>query len=479
MDASVSQSTIPVVVDLDGTLILGDLFWESIFQLLRRSPWLIVMLPLWALMGKARLKYEIAERVDLDAQAQLYRKEVLGLLASARGEGRPIVLATGSPKRFALAIARHLGFFDRVLSSTKTVNLTASRKAGELQMLYGTGGFDYIGNSADDIAIFEVARNAVVVASDKKARRWQFSHDADLIEPDKWTWRTVLRMLRVHQWLKNVLIFVPLVLDHKLGEATLVRDALIAFVAYSATASAIYILNDFFDLPLDRRHPRKRTRPFASGQLQIPFGIWSMAGLLLVAIVCASMLNPLFQLVLAGYMVMTTAYSVSLKRMLLIDVFVLAGLYAMRILAGTVAIGAEPSFWLLAFSIFFFMSLALAKRYVELDQTGVQEGERIAGRAYRAEDKPILSTAGIGAGSTAALVLALYINSPDVYRNYFYAWMIWPLAPIILYIILRIWVLAGRGELDDDPVVFIISDWRSQLMIALGSALLLAAAIRW
>ena len=204
-----------------------------------------------------------------------------------------------------------------------------------------------------------------------------------------------------------------------------------------------------------------------------------MGVLLAIAAVAAATLNPLFQLVLLGYLVMTTAYSVAMKRMLLIDVFVLAGLYAMRILAGTVAIAAEPSFWLLAFSIFFFMSLALAKRYVELDQTDVPDGERIAGRGYRTEDKPILSAAGIGAGSTAALVLALYINSPDVYRNYFHSWMIWPLAPIILYIILRIWVLAGRGELHDDPVVFIISDWRSQLMIAVASALLLAAAVPW
>lgn len=479
MDVSVSQSTIPVVADLDGTLITGDLFWENLFQMLRYKPWLIVMVPIWLAMGKARLKYEIAERVELDAQALLYRKSVVELLSAARSEGRPIVLATGSPKRFALAVARHLGLFDRVLSSTKTTNLTASRKAGELQMLYGSGGFDYVGNSADDIAIFEVARHAVVVAPDKKARRWQFSHDADLIETEKWSWRTVLRMLRVHQWLKNMLIFVPLILDHKLGEMSLVGDAVIAFVAFSATASAIYILNDFFDLPIDRRHPRKRSRPFASGVLQIPFGLVSMGILLLIAAGAAAMLNPLFQLVLVGYLITTTAYSVALKRMLLIDVFVLAGLYAMRILAGTVAVAAEPSFWLLAFSIFFFMSLALAKRYVELDQTGVEIGKRIAGRGYRAEDKPILSAAGIGAGSTAALVLALYINSPEVYRTYFHSWMIWPLAPIILYIILRIWVLAGRGELHDDPVVFIISDWRSQLMIALGSALLLAAAMPW
>lgn len=479
MDATPLPHTTPVVVDLDGTLIAGDLFWESLFQMLRRRPWLIFMLPVWIAQGKARIKHEICERVELEPDSLLYRKAVIDLLAAEKAAGRPIVLATGSPKKFAVGVARFLGIFDRVLSSSRTVNLTSHRKAQELRALYGDGGFDYIGNSGDDIAIFDIARKAVVVAPDKKAKHWQFSHDAELIETPRRSLNSYLRLLRVHQWLKNALIFVPLLLDHQLGNLAMLKAASIAFVAFSAAASAVYILNDFFDLPLDRRHPSKKNRPLASGLISVPAAMAIMALMLAFATVLASLLTPLFGIVLAGYLLLTTAYSLFLKRMLLIDVFTLAGLYATRIFAGSIVIGVANSFWLLAFSIFFFLSLALAKRFVELYQTGIPEGQRIAGRGYRAEDREIVAMAGLSSGCTAAVVLALYINSPQVFEIYRNAWMLWPLSPIILYITTRIWILAGRGELDDDPVVFIISDWRSQVMIALGCVLIIAASIPW
>ncbi len=479
MDAIAEKSTLPVVVDLDGTLIAGDLFWESLFQLLRRKPWMVFLLPLWLLAGKARLKHEISERVEIDPSGLLYRKAVINVLIAERAAGRPLVLATGSARKFATAVAKHLGLFQHILATSKTENMTSHRKARRLRDAYGDGGFDYVGNSADDIAIFEIARKAIVVSPDKKARRWQFSHGAELIETPKRSWRTFLKLLRVHQWLKNSLIFVPLILDHKLGSADHLRDCVIAFVAFSAAASAIYIVNDFFDMPLDRRHASKRHRPIASGLVSVPAGLAVAGVMLAVSAAAASFLSPAFWAVLGLYLVLTTAYSVSLKRMLLIDVFTLAGLYAMRLLAGTVAASAAPSFWLLAFAMFFFLSLALSKRYVELRQTGVAEGERIAGRGYRSEDKAIVAMAGIASGCAAAVVLALYINSPEVFANYMHAWMVWPLAPIILYLIIRIWVLAGRGELHDDPVVFIISDWRSQLMIAIGAGLLLVASLPW
>lgn len=479
MDAIAELKHAPVVVDLDGTLIAGDLFWEGLIEMLRRRPWLVLWVPFWLMAGKPRLKHEIAERVEIDAASLLYRKGVIDLLLAEKSAGRPIILATGSPKKFAIAIARHLGIFDRVMSSTRTVNLTSHRKAHELRGLYGDGGFDYIGNSGDDIAIFDIARKAVVVATDNTARHWQFSHDAELIETPRRSWKTYFKLMRVHQWLKNALIFVPLILDHKLSNMNLLLGCALAFVSFSAAASAIYIVNDFFDLAHDRRHATKKNRPLASGVMHVPGAFATMVVLLAVSAFVASFLPPAYWFVLALYIGMTTAYSVFLKRMLLIDVFTLAGLYAMRLLAGMVAIEVEASFWLLAFSIFFFLSLALAKRHVELHHTGVAEGERIAGRGYRAEDKDILAMAGLACCCTAALVLALYINSPEVYENYAHRWMIWPLAPIILYIMMRIWVLAGRGELHDDPVVFIISDWRSQLMIGLGSGLLLAAALPW
>lgn len=476
MDARSEAVTIPLAIDLDGTLIATDLLWEGLFGLLRRNPLFLFLVPYWiASGGPARLKAEIASRVHLDAAALPYREAVVERIRRERAKGRRIILATGSPRPFAEAIAAHLGIFDAVHATENGVNLTASRKRDLLVGHHGEAGFDYAGNSRPDIHIFDAARQAIVVAPDRPAAGWARAHHADMIEAPKTGWRTVLKMLRVHQWLKNTLIAVPVILSHEYFNPLMVMQCVIAFIAFSATASAIYIVNDFFDLPLDRLHATKRNRPFASGALSIPFGLKSVAVLLGVAVVAASFLDPLFWLVLGGYLIATTAYSLALKRMLLIDVLTLAGLYTVRILAGAAATGTGVSFWLLAFSVFFFLSLALVKRFVELKDTDIEEGKRLAGRGYRREDFEVISQAGLGAGFAAVLVLALYIDSDAVKAMYTTPWMIWPLAPLVLYIILRIWVLARRGEMHEDPVVFIMRDWRSQLMAGLGALMLLIA----
>jgi 4-hydroxybenzoate polyprenyltransferase len=277
----------------------------------------------------------------------------------------------------------------------------------------------------------------------------------------------------VHQWSKNTLIAVPMVLSHEYFNTTMILQCVLAFISFSAVASAIYIVNDFFDLALDRQHPTKRNRPFASGALSIPFGLASIGILLVVGIGAGLMVSWPFMGVLAGYIVITTAYSLALKRMLLIDVLTLAGLYTVRVIAGAAATGVGVSFWLLAFSMFFFLSLALVKRYVELGSPSLIPGERIAGRGYRCEDRDVVAQAGMASAFSSALVLALYMNSEAVRELYPHPWVVWPLSPIVLYLTMRVWVLGRRGEMHDDPVVFIISDWRSQIVIALGAMLLL------
>ncbi len=477
MDAKVDSRAIPLAVDLDGTLIATDLLWEGLFLLLRRNPLYLFLLPLWLAGGKARLKCEIAERVTLDAASLPYRAELIARLAAEKAEGRRIVLATAAPHRFAEAVAAHLGLFDAVLCTDRTRNLASHAKRDALVAEFGDGGFDYAGNGRADIAIFEHARQTLVVAPDRHAARWQSRHGGEVMPAPRPSFRTVLKMLRVHQWLKNSLIAVPVVLSHQYLDFAAVVACVLAFVSFSAAASAIYILNDFLDLQVDRRHATKRMRPFASGALSIPFGLAAVGILLTLSLGIGLLLPPLFMLVLTGYLIATTAYSLSLKRMLLIDVLTLAGLYTMRILAGSAATQAPWSFWLLAFSIFFFLSLALVKRYVELRNSVLPEGERIAGRGYRAEDHDIIAMAGMASSFSAALVLALYIDSQSVFENYTYPWLIWPLAPIILYITMRVWILARRDEMHEDPIVFIIRDWRSQLVMAFGAVLLLGAGM--
>ena len=477
MDARSDKRAIPLAVDLDGTLIATDLLWEGLFLLLRKNPLYLFMVPIWLISGPARLKCEIAARIDIDAAGLPYRAEVLSRLREERADGRKIILATGTPRKFAEAIAAHLGLFDKVLATDGAHNLTSGRKKAVLVETYGDGGFDYAGNSRHDLRVFDSARQAIVVAPDRHAARWQSSHGCELLETPKPTIKTVVKMLRAHQWLKNGLIVVPMVLSHEYFNVGMLTACVLAFVAFSAAASAIYIINDFFDLALDRRHPTKRNRPFASGLLSMPFGFASVGVLLTVSFVTSLFLPIEFMGVLAAYLVATTAYSFSIKRMLLIDVLTLAGLYTVRILAGAAATQVDVSFWLLAFSIFFFLSLALVKRYVELRSTALTVGERIAGRGYRAEDQEIVAQAGMASAFSSALVLALYIDSDAVRELYTKPWLVWPLAPIVLYLTMRVWILARRDEMHDDPVVFIIRDWRSQLVAAIGAILLVIAGM--
>lgn len=475
MNVRVQNSTdLPLAVDLDGTLIAADLLWEGIFQLLKKNPLFFFMLPVWLMDGKARLKAEIASRIDFDASILPYRQEFLDFLNAEKATGREIVLVTAAAEPFARAVAAHLGIFSAVHSSAGDLNLAAHRKAALLVEHYGKGGFDYAGNDRADIPVFEAARAAIVVAPDRTAHRYQQTTGARRFERNTPGLKTYVKMLRVHQWLKNLLVFAPAILAHQITNPDVLLSSLGAFAAFCAAASAIYIINDILDLPLDRQHATKRNRPFANGTLSIPFGLSVSGGLMAAAIAVCVFLPPIFAVVIGLYIIATTAYSLAVKRMLLIDVLCLAGLYTLRIIGGKAAADLPLSFWLIAFSMFFFLSLALVKRYVELQTSKVSERDRIAGRGYRPEDMAIVGQAGISSAFTAALVLSLYIQSQEIVGYYSSPWLIWPLVPIVLYIVIRIWILAYRREMHDDPVVFIATDWRSQIFVAFGALLMIA-----
>lgn len=478
MDERLKSQDVPLAVDLDGTLIATDLLWESAFVLLKKNALYVFLFPFWLLSGKAYLKQQIARRIVIDASLLPYRKEFLDYLRQEHARGRRLVLATAAAEPLAQLVASELGIFETVLATTGSNNLSSHNKARALTEHYGPKGFDYAGNDRADIAVFAAARDVVVVAPDRAAARFQMANGSRLFEKNAPGIKPYLKMLRVHQWLKNLLVFVPAILAHTIFFPEVLLASVLAFVAFSAAASAIYILNDIIDLPLDRQHTRKRSRPFASGVLSIPFGLKVSALLLLIAAATCFFLPPIFALVIGLYLVATTAYSLVLKRALLVDVICLAALYTLRLLGGTAATEIPQSFWLMAFAMFFFLSLALVKRYVELQHSTVTEKDRIAGRGYRPEDRDIVGQSGVASGFTAVVVLALYINSAAVQELYTYPWLIWPLVPIVLYIIMRVWILAHRKEMDDDPVVFLANDWRSQVVIAIGAVLLFVAGMR-
>lgn len=476
MDTLTDRKQIPLVVDLDGTVIATDLFWEALVAALKQNILILFLVPFWLLKGKAFLKSELAKRVTLDTATLPYRQEFVDYLRAQKASGRTLILATGSPEPFARSIAAHLDLFSDVIATTPELNLTATRKRDALTAKYGDAGFDYAGNSKDDVAVFDAAGQAIVVAPDGAASRFQKKSNSALFAAPRVTIKTLAKLLRVHQWAKNSLIAVPAVLANDLARPATEMAIVVAVIAFSLLASAIYIINDLFDLNADRRHKSKYKRPIAAGLIAIPTAL-IIAGLLAICSVAFSLyLPPFFGAAMIGYALLTTLYTFALKRMLLIDVLALAGLYTIRVIAGAAATQIDVSFWLLAFSVFFFLSLALVKRYVELEGMPNSGIEKISGRGYRVSDAQVLAESGIAATFSAVLVLALYIDSDEVRLLYHQPYLLWLLCPIVLYLSLRIWVLARRGEMHEDPVVFILSDWRSQIMVLVGAALVFIAA---
>lgn len=471
----------PLCVDLDGTLVRTDLLIESTLRLLKRIPWVALVLPYWLWTGgKARLKREVALRQSVDAASLPYDPGVMAHLEQRRRDGISLVLATASDRIHADAVAAHLGIFDEVHASDGRNNLSGPEKARVLAERFGEKGFDYAGNEAKDLAVWQRAGAAIVVGGEPglAERASRVATLAATIAPKSASWRPYVKALRLHQWLKNALVFVPLVLAHKIFEIDALAMAAVAFVAFGLAASSVYVLNDLADLAEDRRHPSKRRRPFAAGDIPLVHGLVMVPALLAAAFALSLALLPLaFSGVLVVYLAATVAYSFYLKRTMLFDVLTLAGLYTLRIVAGSAALAIPRSFWLLAFSVFLFFSLALVKRYVELRDMGetAKSGER--GRGYRGVDLETLSQFGITSGMLAVLVLALYIDSGASKALYRTPELIWLLCPLMLYLVCRFWILARRGEMHEDPIVFAIRDWRSQLIVAAGAVLLLAAAV--
>ena len=462
----------PLCVDLDGTLIRSDLLLESFVLLLKRNPLYLLLAPLWLLRGKAHLKTQIAARVELNPAALPYDRALIEWLRTERAAGRSLWLCTAANERLATSVATHVGLFDGVLASDSQVNLAGSAKGALLVDKFGERGFDYCGNERRDLAVWRHAKRAIVVNADARLEKEaaKVAQAVQAFPSRSRPWRAVFRALRPHQWAKNVLVGVPVVAAHRVGDPGEIVAALIGFLAFCLCASSVYLLNDRLVLEADRAHPRKSKRPFAAGDLSLLAGLLLAPCLLAGAVVLAAVLPPKFWLVLGTYYVLTCAYSFSLKGKVLVDALALAGLYTLRIIGGSAAVAVPLSFWLLLFSVFLFLSLAFVKRFAELDALRRQHRLRAAGRGYHVEDLPLLQSLGTAAGYLSVLVLALYINSPDIEALYRQPKFIWTLCVLMLYWISRVWIIAQRGQMHDDPVVFALKDKQSLAIAALAAA---------
>lgn len=470
------SSTLPLCVDLDGTLLATDSLQEAAVAACLADPRVVFALPGWLAQGKARLKHELAERWDFDPAHLPYHLEFLAYLQEQKAQGRRLVLATATNRRIAQKIADHLNLFEEVIASDGAQNLGGAAKAAALVGRFGAKGFIYAGNARADLAVWREAAASIVVAAPKRVSA-AAAAEAPVMHAmgrQDSVVRGLIRALRPYQWVKNLLVFVPLIcaaVFDRLGGWT---AALECFVGFCAIASAIYLINDISDLASDRAHPRKSRRPFARGAVPISLGLALVPVLLGIGFALAWDSDAARDLALyAGF---SLAYNLKLKEMPLVDVFVLAALYTVRLFAGGEASGYPVSLWLLGFSSFMFLSLAFIKRVSEL-QLVQKEQRRVNGRrGYMTQDLSALEMMGYASSFTSAVVLTLYVQSDTASRYYAHAKLLWGIVPLMLFWQCRLWLSTARGYMHDDPIVYAARDWVSWVVFA---ALVLLVACAW
>ncbi len=450
------------VVDLDGTLIKNDLLFEALTDILCRNPLHIFKILKWLKNGKAYLKEQIAKNYQLDVTTLPYNQSVIKLIESKIEQGYNIILATASHRIFAVQVANHLKLFDELFATQGKVNLRGETKRDLLIKKYGVRNFEYIGNSHDDLAVWQFASKVYAANPNLFLRKklQSFRNLADVFINPQHPVKTYLKAIRIHQWVKNSLLFIPLIASHKNIDFPIIQTGLLAFLFFSLCASHVYLFNDVLDIRNDRNHRSKKHRAVAAGLIPSHIALALSFTLLLIAIVGSFAFLPFrFGLSVFGYYVLTLSYSVILKRIEILDIVTLAALYTMRIIAGTYAFSVSLTFWMLAFSMFIFLSLSLVKRYAELYQQRINgENKKVTGRGYYPSDLEIISAMGTASGYLSVMVLALYIQDDVTISLYSHPKMIWFACPILLYWISRIWILTHRGEMNEDPVVFAIKD---------------------
>jgi len=475
------EQNLPLAVDLDGTLIRADMLCESALACLRVAPLSALRWPFWLARGKAYLKRRLGEGIAFDPAVLPYHKPLLDWLRQQRQAGRRLALCTASDQAVAQAIANHLGLFDEVIASDGATNLKGQAKADALCARFGPRGFDYAGNDAADLAVWRQARRAIVVnASAAVLRRARAQGNAQpVFERERAGPRVWARALRLHHWVKNVLLFAPLLAAHHWSDGASWLKALLGFVAFGLCASAVYLSNDLLDLESDRHHPRKRSRPLAAGTLRIPQALLAAPLLLAASALIAGQVGAGFAAWLGLYFALTCAYSLLLKRLILVDCLTLGILYTLRVVAGAAAAQVQMSFWALTFFGSLFLSLALVKRYAELLAQRAAGREHAHGRGYRTADAPVLRSLGVAAGYMAVVVLALYLNSDAVRQLYRAPGLLALAVPIVVYWVSWVWLCASRGRMHDDPLMFAFKDRASLMAGALFALVMAAGSIAW
>jgi len=472
-----SPLDVALVVDLDGTLLRGNVLIEQALVLLRSRPWALFRIPLWLLKGRAYLKQQLARSAPVDIASLPLNPAVERYAAAEKARGRKVYLATAADRATAEAIAARCGFFDGVLASDGEVNLKGRRKAAELDRTL-PGRFAYAGDSRVDMPVWARASEAIYVGGARWARRMarRLGKPARIFAvPSRLP--PLLRAARPHQWVKNTLVFVPAILGGRIFQPEVLGEISLAFAALCLIASGSYMLNDVWDVADDRRHWSKRHRPIASGDLPIVVALAACPCAIAAGFALGAAVGPAVERMLGVYLALTLLYSLVLKRIAVLDATALAALFTLRFMVGIAAAEVFASPWLLVFSMMLFASLCFAKRYVEVVGYALRGRNDVSYRGYQAEDAPLLASLGIAAGMSSIAILALYIVF-DAFQRSFYGdtqWL-WALPVILFLFVSRIWLMAVRGTLNDDPVAFAVADPQS---LALGGAMVAAFLFAW
>jgi 4-hydroxybenzoate polyprenyltransferase len=470
----------PLFVDLDGTLIKSDTLVESVLLLARKSPARLLSLPLAVTKGKAYLKTWLADEVRPTASLLPYRKEFLDFLMVEHQAGRELILISAADQRIVDGVSAHLGIFRAAFGSSRDKNLKGENKLALIKSLCNGAGFDYAGNERADLKIWKQSNSAIVVSRSKALlEAAAAAGDSEVISfRDKDSpLKHLLRLMRPHQWLKNLLVFAPFLLAHKQVDSGSIVRLLSVFFSLSLTASAVYVANDLYDVESDRRHERKRFRPVASGSASV-INAMILSVLLVIAggTLAALTLPSSVCILLAAYLALNVAYSFIFKNKLLLDILVLASFYTLRIFAGSIASDAPVSRWFLAFSSFFFLGLACLKRFVEIKKMKFKSLESV-GRDYCSDDLEVIQNAGMISGMMSVLVFFLYLaESQAADTLYSSSQLLWLIGPMIIYWTIRAWILARRGKMHDDPVWFAITDRVSWVLGFVTVALVILAS---
>jgi len=472
------NADIPLCVSCEHALLKTNVFHEALCLLVKSSPLRIFTLPISLLRGRAALLQQVSDGIRINWRTVPLREQVTERMQAAHAANRQVFLLTSLPVKWARELCAELVFSKPGFISDPPPEGAAGTTESHLTRLFGERGFDYIGDGRRDLRICQSARRALIVTSDRMVIAQANRNPAaeGVIPRERAGLGSFLRMIRVHQWLKNLLILVPLLAAHRLTSLSSIALAAVGFMAFSCCASSVYVLNDLLDVESDRQHDRKQNRPIAAGQVSVAQALLVSLLLLVIAAALALRVSVPFALTVGIYFLMTSVYSLRLKQQVIVDVMLLAGLYTIRVLAGAVATAVIPSFWLLAFSMFLFLSLAVVKRYSEMLVTLSQDKRYASGRGYSVADLPVLLSLGVSAGIAAIVVLALYINDPSTNKLYPSTLWLWPVPPLMLYWISRVWMKAHRGEMHDDPVVFAMRDWQSLVTAVLGGLCFAAAA---